>query len=120
MVRKEIISVRWIMSVLLLLAMGAALAACGGRLSAPKEPIMTVYADGTKGCKQEPYPVMLWDRAGAGSARGKSIAEIPHGTKLEVYRVKEHFGVKYYEVIYKGQRGWVADLFTSETEPKCP
>jgi uncharacterized protein YraI len=81
---------------------------------------MTIYADGTKGCKQEAYPVLLWNRAGAGSARGTAIGEIPHGTHLEVYQTKEFFGVNYYQVAYEGQRGWVAGNFVSETEPSCP
>ena len=111
---------RIVFALLLLVIVGTTLAACGGGGGAPKEPIMTIYADGTKGCKQEPYPVILWNRAGAGSARGTGIAEIPHGTKLEVYQTKEHYRVNYYQVVYEGQRGWVAETFVSDTEPSCP
>jgi hypothetical protein len=81
---------------------------------------MTIYADGTKGCKQEAYPVLLWNRAGAGAARGESIGEIPHGTQLDAYETKEYFTVDYYLVEYEGQRGWVAGNFVSENEPSCP
>jgi hypothetical protein len=106
---------------LLVVIIGAMVAACGkSGVGSSTEPIMTIYTDGTKGCKQEVYPVLLWNRAGAGAARGESIGEIPHSTQLDVYEVKEYFGVDYYQVVYEGQRGWVAGIFVSEAEPSCP
>jgi len=92
------------------------LVACGGGVRLTT----TIYADGTRGCKEQPKPVVLWDRAGAGAAHGKSIAEVPHGIDLEVTQTKEYFGVNYYQVVYKGQQGWVAENFVSEAEPSCP
>ncbi len=83
-------------------------------------PAKTIYADGTRGCKQRPQPVILWDRAGAGAAHGKPVAEISHGTKLEVVQTEEYFGVNYYQVVYEGQRGWVPENFVSKIPPSCP
>ena len=39
---------------------------------------------------------------------------------LDVYEVKEYFGVDYHQVVYEGQQGWVAGNFVSEAEPSCP
>jgi len=118
---RESVTVKRIVLILLLLVIVVTtLTACGGGISVPKRSITTIYADGTRGCKQGPHSVILWNKAGAGAAHGEGIAEIPHGTKLEVYQTKEYFGIKYYQVVYEGQRGWVAENFVSETEPSCP
>ena len=118
---EESATLKGIISVLLLLVIVVTtLAACDGGISASKELLTTICADGTRGCKQEPGPVILWNRAGAGAAHGKGITEIPHGTRLEVHQTKEHFGINYYQVVYEGQRGWVPENFVSETEPICP
>lgn len=112
---------RRIVSLLLVVMAGAMLAACEGGVSTPKERKITIYIDGTRGCKEEPKPVVLWNKAGGGAApEGKGISEIPHGTRLEVEQTEEYFGISYYQVVYEGQRGWVPENYVSETEPICP
>ncbi|MEA3344671.1 MAG: hypothetical protein U9Q78_00240 [Chloroflexota bacterium] len=102
---------------LLLVISEVILAACGG---ASKEPALVIYTDGTRGCKEQPKPVTLWDRAGAGAAHGRGIGKVPHGTKLKVGQTEEFFGVRYYQVVYEGQRGWLPENYTSNTRPLCP
>lgn len=109
---------RFIPGILLVAIIGLMLVACG-RDGGPTESIMTIYAYGMQGCEEPPCPVILWNKAGARPAGGEQIGEMPHGTELDAYEIKEYFGVKYYFVEYKGQRGWVAGNSVSKIEPTC-
>ena len=96
-------------------------AACHGGVGARQERAFAIYIDGTRGCKENPKPVVLWNKAGGGAApEGKGIGEIPHGTKLDVHQTKEYFGISYYQVVYESQWGWVPENYVSKTEPSCP
>jgi len=106
---------------LLTLIAGPIFAACQGGVGVPRERTIAIYVDGTRGCKENPNPVVLWNKAGGGAAAGgKGIGEVPHGTKLEVEQTEEFFGIAYYRVLYEGQPGWVPENYVSETEPTCP
>lgn len=112
---------RVVASLLLVIVAGSVFAACDGGVSARRERTITIYIDGTRGCKENPKPVAVWNKPGGGAApEGKRIGEIPHGTKLDVHEVQEYFGLTYYQVAYEGQRGWVPENYVNEGEPSCP
>jgi len=79
----------------------------------------TIFADGTRGCKQSARPVSLWDLPGGVPSGAKNIGEIPHGTRLTILERASHFGIDYYLVERGGVRGWIPSIFTEVEEPFC-
>lgn len=78
-----------------------------------------IYVDGTRGCKQAPRPVTLWQAAGAAAVGSKAIGEVPHGIRLSILDETSRFGITFYLVEYEGQEGWLPINFTQEVTPVC-
>ncbi|MEA3407912.1 MAG: hypothetical protein U9R48_07525 [Chloroflexota bacterium] len=78
-----------------------------------------IYVDGTRGCKQAPVPVTLWQEAGAAAVGSEAIGEVPHGIRLSVLDTSSRFGITFYLVEYEGQAGWIPVNFTESVEPIC-
>ncbi len=78
-----------------------------------------IYVDGTRGCKQAPAPVTLWQEAGAAAVGSEAIGEVPHGVKLALVDETSYFGITFYLVEYKGEKGWIPINFTDSLEPFC-
>lgn len=107
----------WCLTTLMVAALvGFSLVAC--RLDGASEAD-TIFADGTRHCKQTEAPVSLWDLPGGVPSGAKNIGEIPHGTHLTILERASRFGIDYYLVEYEGTRGWIPYMFTKEVEPLC-
>ncbi|MGM0402032.1 MAG: hypothetical protein ACQEQT_12140 [Chloroflexota bacterium] len=78
-----------------------------------------IYVDGTRGCKQTPAPVAVWQEAGAAAVGSKAIGEVPHGIRLSILDETSRFGITFYLVEYEGREGWLPINFTNKVEPFC-
>ena len=76
----------------------------GGCSRAPRTGF-ALYVDGSRGCKQPPAPVALWDRPGAAAAGGRVVAQVPHGLLLPVLDEETRFAIRFYLVEYEGKKG---------------
>ncbi len=79
----------------------------------------TIFADGTRHCKQTEAPVSLWDLPGGVPSGAKIIGEIPHGTRLTILERASRFGIDYYLVEHGADQGWIPSIFTKVEEPFC-
>jgi hypothetical protein len=102
---------------LILIAVTVALLLIG--CSEQDEDEAFIYVDGTRGCKQAPGPVTLWDEAGAAAVGSEAIGEMPHGIRRNILDETSRFGITFYLVEYEGQTGWIPVNFTERVEPVC-
>jgi len=102
----------------LLLVLLVALSLLGCRADSDSDAEI-IFADGTRGCKQNMGPVSLWDLPGGVPCGATIIGEIPHGTQLAILGRASRFGINYYLVEHQGNRGWIPENFSSEMEPVC-
>lgn len=107
----------WCLTTFMVAALvGLSLVAC--RLDGASEPD-TIFADGTRGCKQTEASVSLWDLPGGVPSGAKIIGEIPHGTRLTILERASRFGIDYYLVEHGGDQGWITSIFAKVEEPFC-
>ena len=103
----------------MILSMLAATPLLGTGCAKQSEDESFIYVDGTRGCKQAPAPVTLWQEAGAAAVSSGAIGEVPHGVRLAVLDTTSRFGITFYLVEHEEQKGWIPINFTESMEPVC-
>jgi len=78
-----------------------------------------IYADGSRGCREAEHDVAIWSMPGAVPGGAEVVAEVTHGARLTVLAEEIAFGVRYYEVEWEGQRGWLPELYSETIPPVC-